>query len=252
MNLVPLLDSALAADLNKSEWRAFAALLRQTLGFNKISDALTFGRLAQLTGLRKDHAKAAVQGVLKAGLFSQSEHPNYEFMYTVAHAECVETRRESKPDQEKPAEPKQPDLLTYPEEIDDETKQGLRQPLSTLPKEHAQRVVDRLAQAIRNTGEVKKTPVAMGKWLITEVKSGNFSVFTPKPTDSTIRFSSQQPTQTPSAQPKPTPPLNKSIDDEFFYRNLARHEGISVEQAKANFLNAHKKATVSPVALSNY
>lgn len=231
MNLIPLLDNALAADLSKSEWRAFAALLRQTLGFNKISDALTFGRLAQLTGLRKDHAKAAVQGVLKAGLFSQSEHPDYEFMYTVAHAERVEIRRESKPDQEKPAEPKRADLLTYPEEISDETKKGLRQPLSTLPTIQAQNIIDRLAQAIRNPGEIKKTPLAMGMWLIGEVKRGNLSVLPQQTTDSTIRFSSQQPAQAPET-PKQHTDLEAKFRDSFFAQ-VAKLTGESIEAVKA-------------------
>ncbi len=82
MSLVTLLDKALATDLSKTEWRIFATLLRQTLGFGKTSDALSFGRIAQLSGVRKDHAKKAVDSVCDAGLFTRSEHPQYDFLYS--------------------------------------------------------------------------------------------------------------------------------------------------------------------------
>lgn len=218
MSLVAILDNALAADLNKSEWRAFAALLRQTLGFNKISDALTFGRLAQLTGLRKDHAKAAVQGVLKAGLFKQSEHPDYEFMYTVAHAERVETRRESKPDQEKPD-----DLLTYPVEIDHETQQALAPALAKLRSADAQDVCALLAIAIRERS-IKTTPTRLGFALISAAKNGSLD-------KTALQHAPQQPAQAPST-PKPHNDLEARFRDSFFAQ-VAQLTNQTIEAVKA-------------------
>lgn len=235
MSLVTLLDSALDADLSKSEWRAFAALLRQTLGFNKISDALTFGRLAQLTGLRKDHAKAAVQGVLKAGLFKQSEHPDYEFMYTVAHAERISFKPATHTNEGSKTE------INYPAEIDHETQQALDPALAKLRSADAQDVCTLLALAIRNRS-IQTTPVRFGFALISAAKNGTLD-------KTALRSNPQQPAQTPSPQPKT---VNKQIDDDFFYRNLAKIQGKTLETIKAEFANAHKKATVSPVALSNY
>lgn len=234
MNLVPLLDNALAADLSKSEWRAFAALLRQTLGFNKISDALTFGRLAQLTGLRKDHAKAAVQGVLKAGLFSQSAHPDYEFMYTVAHAERISFKPATHANEGSKTE------INYPAEIDHATQQALSPALAKLRSSAAQDVCDLLALAIRNHS-IQTTPTRFGFALIKAAQHGTLD-------KTALQPSPQQPAQAPSPQPKA---VNKQVDDDFFYRNLAKIQGKTLETIKAEFANAHKKATESPVALSN-
>lgn len=222
MNLVPLIDQALAADLSKSELRAFAALLRQTLGFNKISDALTFGRLAQLTGLRKDHAKAAVHGVLKAGLFSQSEHPDYEFMYTVAHTERVEIRKESKPNQEKTAEAAPADLINYPKEIDHETQQALAPALSKLRSAEVQAVCDLLAIAIRDRS-IKTTPTRLGFALISAAKNGTLD-------KTALRSHPQQPAQTREA-PK-HPDLEARFRDSFFVQ-IAKLTGESIEAVKA-------------------
>lgn len=216
MSLVTLLDHALEADLSKSEWRAFAALLRQTFGFKKISDALTFGRLAQITGLRKDHAKAAVQGVLKAGLFTQAEHPNYDFLYTVAHAE----RADSKPMQSKPIEPAIE--INYPAEIDHETQQALNPALSKLRSTDAQDVCDLLAQAIR-TQTIRTTASRLGFALINAAKNGTLD-------KTTLRSSTQQPTQTPSA--KQHPDLEARFRDSFFAQ-VAALTGSTIEAVKA-------------------
>ncbi|SKA81058.1 phage replication protein O [Thiothrix eikelboomii] len=237
MSLVPLLDKALAADLSKSEWRAFAALLRQTVGFNKISDALTFGRLAQLTGLRKDHLKPAVQGVLKAGLFSQSAHPDYEFMYTVAHAESIKPKDVTHTNEGNNTKTE----INYPKEIDHETQQALSPALAKLRSSAAQDVCDLLALAIRNRS-IQTTPVRFGFALISAAKNGTLD-------KTALRSNPQQPAQAPNPQPKA---VNKQIDDDFFYRNLAKIQGKTLETIKAEFANAHKKATVPPVALSNY
>lgn len=222
MSLVAMLDGALAADLNKSEWRAFAALLRQTLGFNKLSDALTFGRLAQITGLRKDHAKAAVQGVVKAGLFTQEEHPNYEFLYTVAHAECLKMAQASKPDQEKKTGTPQPIEFIYPKEIDHETQQNLTPSLAKLRSADAQNVCDLLAIAIR-TATIRTTPARLGFALIKAAQNGTLD-------KTALQPSPQQPAQTPSA--KQHPDLEARFRDSFFTQ-VAALTGSTIEAVKA-------------------
>jgi phage replication O-like protein O len=77
------LDAALEGGLSLNEWRVFAVLLRQTLGFGKRSDPLTQGRISQLTGIRKDRIEAAINGIVEKGLFDQAEHKWLDHTYTV-------------------------------------------------------------------------------------------------------------------------------------------------------------------------
>ena len=67
-SLVTILDAALAADLSKRQWAVFAAVLRQTLGYRKVSDDLSSGRLAQLTGIQRNHIWQAKQELVDKGL----------------------------------------------------------------------------------------------------------------------------------------------------------------------------------------
>lgn len=67
-SLVTILDAALAADLGKRQWAVFAAVLRQTLGYRKVSDDLSSGRLSQLTGIQRNHIWQAKQELVDKGL----------------------------------------------------------------------------------------------------------------------------------------------------------------------------------------
>lgn len=67
-SLVTILDAALAADLGKRQWAVFAAVLRQTLGYRKVSDDLSSGRLSQLTGIQRNHIWQAKQALVDQGL----------------------------------------------------------------------------------------------------------------------------------------------------------------------------------------
>lgn len=66
--LVTILDAALAADLGKRQWAVFAAVLRQTLGYRKVADDLSSGRLSQLTGIQRNHIWQAKQELVDRGL----------------------------------------------------------------------------------------------------------------------------------------------------------------------------------------
>ncbi|HRJ53082.1 MAG TPA: replication protein [Candidatus Thiothrix moscowensis] len=66
--LVTILDAALAADLGKRQWAVFAAVLRQTLGYRKLADDLSSGRLSQLTGIQRNHIWQAKQELVDKGL----------------------------------------------------------------------------------------------------------------------------------------------------------------------------------------
>ena len=66
--LVTILDAALDADLGKRQWAVFAAVLRQTLGYRKVSDDLSSGRLSQLTGIQRNHIWQAKQELVDKGL----------------------------------------------------------------------------------------------------------------------------------------------------------------------------------------
>ncbi|MDQ5768653.1 replication protein [Thiothrix subterranea] len=67
-SLVTILDAALAADLGKRQWAMFVAVLRQTLGYRKVSDDLSSGRLSQLTGIQRNHIWQAKQELVDMGL----------------------------------------------------------------------------------------------------------------------------------------------------------------------------------------
>ena len=66
--LITILDAALTADLGKRQWAAFAAVLRQTLGYRKVADDLSARRLAQLTGIQRNHIWQAKQELVDKGL----------------------------------------------------------------------------------------------------------------------------------------------------------------------------------------
>ena len=70
--LVTILDSALAAGLSKRQWAVFAAVLRQTLGYRKVVDDLSSGRLAQLTGIQRNHIWQAKSELVGMGLLVSS------------------------------------------------------------------------------------------------------------------------------------------------------------------------------------
>ena len=71
--LVAILDAALAADLGKRQWAAFAAVLRQTLGYRKAADDISPRRLEQLTGIQRNHIWQATNELLAMGLLTRSE-----------------------------------------------------------------------------------------------------------------------------------------------------------------------------------
>jgi phage replication O-like protein O len=70
--LVAILDAALAADLGKRQWAAFAAVLRQTLGYRKVADDISPRRLEQLTGIQRNHIWQAKNELLAMGLLTRS------------------------------------------------------------------------------------------------------------------------------------------------------------------------------------
>ena len=71
--LVAILDAALAADLGKRQWAAFAAVLRQTLGYRKAADDISPRRLEQLTGIQRNHIWQAKNELLAMGLLTRSQ-----------------------------------------------------------------------------------------------------------------------------------------------------------------------------------
>ena len=71
--LVAILDAALAADLGKRQWAAFAAVLRQTLGYRKAADDISPRRLEQLTGIQRNHIWQAKNELVAMGLLTRSE-----------------------------------------------------------------------------------------------------------------------------------------------------------------------------------
>jgi phage replication O-like protein O len=88
--LVTILDAALAADLGKRQWAVFAAVLRQTLGYRKVSDDLSSGRLSQLTGIQRNHIWQAKQELVDKGLLVSAPGKFGEVLgFAVLHEKLV-------------------------------------------------------------------------------------------------------------------------------------------------------------------
>lgn len=89
-SLVTILDAALAADLGKRQWAVFAAVLRQTLGYRKVSDDLSSGRLSQLTGIQRNHIWQAKQELVDRGLLVSAPGKFGEVLrFAVLHEKLV-------------------------------------------------------------------------------------------------------------------------------------------------------------------
>lgn len=89
-SLVTILDAALAADLGKRQWAVFAAVLRQTLGYRKLADDLSSGRLSQLTGIQRNHIWQAKQELVDRGLLVSTPGKFGEVLgFAVLHEKLV-------------------------------------------------------------------------------------------------------------------------------------------------------------------
>lgn len=81
-----LLEAALEADLSKNEWKVFAVLLNQTLGYGKRRDPLTTKRIAAMSRIRADRVQPAIDQVLNAGIYEATPHAWLDHTYAIA--EC--------------------------------------------------------------------------------------------------------------------------------------------------------------------
>ena len=67
-NLVMILEAALNANLSKRQWAVVAAVLQQTLGYRRSVHDLSAVRLAQLTGIQRNHIWQAKQELVEMGV----------------------------------------------------------------------------------------------------------------------------------------------------------------------------------------
>ena len=67
-NLVIILEAALSANLSKRQWAVVAAVLQQTLGYRRSVHDLSAVRLAQLTGIQRNHIWQAKQELVEMGV----------------------------------------------------------------------------------------------------------------------------------------------------------------------------------------
>jgi len=79
-----IIDAALSANLKQNELKVLLVLLRQTIGFGKSHDHLTDKRIAQLSGLRVDRCRIAVDGIIQKGLFDGIESTDFDFRYDIS------------------------------------------------------------------------------------------------------------------------------------------------------------------------
>ena len=81
-----MIQTAIDLDLNKSELQVFLAVLKQTLGFGKVSDPLSYGRIAMIVHKRKDHVKEAIGRLLQTDLFDTAKHTYFDYTYSIGAA----------------------------------------------------------------------------------------------------------------------------------------------------------------------
>lgn len=81
-----MLDAAINGDLTLNEWRVFAVIVRQTIGFGKRADPLMDSRIAKLSGIRKDRIRHALTGIADKGLFEVTPHKWLDNTYTIPAA----------------------------------------------------------------------------------------------------------------------------------------------------------------------
>jgi hypothetical protein len=80
---IRLTKAAITAKLKQNDGLIFHAVMMQTLGFRKTIDNLTDKRLAQLTGIRLDHLRPALDSFLGHNLFNRIEHRDYDYQYRI-------------------------------------------------------------------------------------------------------------------------------------------------------------------------
>ncbi len=87
-----MIQTAIDLDLNKSELQVFLAVLKQTLGFGKVSDPLSYGRIAMIIHKRKDHVKEAIGRLLQTDLFDTAKHTYFDYTYSIGAAFLINHR----------------------------------------------------------------------------------------------------------------------------------------------------------------
>jgi hypothetical protein len=84
MNLFrALLTASLKANLTQSEQKLFMVLLVETLDCGKASAFLSLRTLVGLTGLRIDHLKIAIAGLVKKEMFEVEQSVDDEYCYSI-------------------------------------------------------------------------------------------------------------------------------------------------------------------------
>ncbi len=172
--------AALNADLSKNGYKAFLVMLMKTSGYGKTADAITDSQISHYTGIRKDHAKKAIESVLDAGLFQRTEHPCYDWEYTIPRQYQWHGKRE-KQDQPKPASPAPvpkseiqlnpapTPALKKPDNLPETDYDTLRPALQHCKQ--AQDILHLISKAIAD-GSVRTSPVRFGFALIKAAQYG--------------------------------------------------------------------------------
>jgi hypothetical protein len=83
MSMVTMLQAVIDANLSKSNLTISLTLIMQLAGYGKLEDDLSDSRLEQLSGLRRDRARAAVRDVVGMGLFEIAGKGKYGTIYRI-------------------------------------------------------------------------------------------------------------------------------------------------------------------------
>ena len=78
-----LLTAGITANLTKNEWRCYATMLIQTIGYDRKSNALTTKRVAMDSAVRFDRAEKAIAGLLGKGMMHAEPDSRYDWNYSL-------------------------------------------------------------------------------------------------------------------------------------------------------------------------
>ncbi len=230
--------AALNADLSKNGYKAFLVMLMKTTGYGKTADAITDSQISHYTGIRKDHAKKAIQSVLDAGLFERTEHHRYDWEYSIPKQYQWHGKKQ-KQDQPKPASP----ALVPKSEIQLNTAPtpALEKP-GNLPEadydtlrpalqhcKQAQDILNLISKAITD-GSVRTSPVRFGFALIKAAQCGQLDT---------------------SALRKTSPPEDKQRQAEAEQRLEAASLAAFMKTAEAFGVNLKQAEATTPALSQN-
>ncbi|WP_162596677.1 replication protein [Thiofilum flexile] len=258
-----LINHALACDLTQNELKVFLVIYSKIITYGKTADAISYSQLTKLSGIRKDRALIAAQGLIKKGLFTTTPHKLYDQTYTI-HPDLLTDNdlfyfptppKNGKPFRNSGENPSEirvhtinttntkntttdneadsrrcqefiPENLPYPQTLTPAEKQTAAQCLDGLSLQDASDCLKILDYNIQH-GKITTSPIALLRGLIKQARQGTLGTHLLKP---------KAPTQaTPTSGFKhPSPPTTQErlyqLNSDLKGLATLRHYDPSLEQ----------------------